>query len=156
MLRLRETVATDLEPLLHVAQSTAVFNQDEMECLRYDIDHFLSDNSDGDSMFSLWEDDQLAGLIHYGPLSISDRGMMLFWILIGPQLRSSGAAKVMVNHMETHLQEKGARIIFIETADSEDFLAARRFYLKCGYEQVCVIPDFYAKGVAKTMFSKSL
>ena len=50
----------------------------------------------------------------------------------------------------------GARVIVIETSDQPHLARARTFYRKFGYVERGRIPDFYADGDAKVIFSRSL
>lgn len=153
---LRPTVVSDIERIVQIAAATNVFTPEELVCLRYDIEFQLSPDGDDDWMLTLWNDDGIVGFLHFGPLTISEGGRMLFWIFVSPAIRSSGAASMLMRAMEEQLKKESARIIFIETSDTPDFIPARRFYMKHGYEQVCVIPEYYAPGVGKAVFSKLL
>lgn len=152
--QLDEPKASDIKQIISIAQSLNVFTADELECLHEDISDFLQPDSDPDSMFTVRVDGKVAAFIHYGPLTITDRGMMLFWILVAPEMRSTGLAKRLLDHMEHEAKTSNSRIMFIETSDNDTFEPAKRFYLKNGYKLACVIADYYEAGHGKAVFSK--
>lgn len=82
--------------------------------------------------------------------------MMLFWIFVAPEVRATGAAGFLMQVMEFYLRQADTRIVFIETSDTPDFLPACRFYRKNGYDQVCIVPEYYGAGIGKVIFSKLL
>ena len=149
-----ETNSSDVEPIVKIAKSLGVFTPDELNCLREDIDAFLSPDSDPDKLYTAKIDGKIAGFIHYGPLPITDRAMMLFWILVAPEFRSTGVAKFLMDMMEQDIRSEDCRILFIETSDNETFEPAKRFYQKNGYKLACVIPDYYEENHGKAVFSK--
>jgi ribosomal protein S18 acetylase RimI-like enzyme len=61
-----------------------------------------------------------------------------------------------LSNIERDAAALGARVIVIETSDQEALARARNFYLKRGYEERGRIPDFYAEGDSKVIFSRSL
>lgn len=152
--QLDKTKASDTNQIVAIAKSLNVFTAEELECLDEDISDFLEPDSDPDFMHTVRVDGKIAGFIHYGPLAITDRGMMLFWILVAPEMRSTGLAKRLVDHMEEEARKANCRILFIETSDNETFEPAKRFYVKNGYKLACVIADYYEAGHGKAVFSK--
>ena len=62
----------------------------------------------------------------------------------------------MVAAMEDAIRDAEGRILIIETSTSEDQERARRFYRKLGYSEVAEIPDAFADGEGKVIFTKRL
>jgi GNAT superfamily N-acetyltransferase len=155
-LKLAPTTLSDTDAIVRIAAATGVFTPDELICLRCDIEECLSPDGDDDWMFTLRRGDDPVGFVHFGPVPISDRGMMLFWIFVAPEARGLGAADLLVQVMESQLRQADTRIVFIETSDTPDFAPACRFYRKSGYDQVCIVPEYYGAGIGKVIFSKVL
>jgi GNAT superfamily N-acetyltransferase len=152
---LRETRPAEVDSIVDIARSLEVFTPEELECLREDIGDFLSPDSDPDKMYTVFVDKKIAGFIHYGPLPITDRSMMLFWIFVAPEVRSTGVASYLMDIMEKDAVDAHCRILFIETSDNKTFEPAKKFYLKNGYKLACVIADYYEKDHGKAVFSKT-
>ncbi len=67
-----------------------------------------------------------------------------------------GVGQALLSYVEQTAAASGARVIVIETSDLPSLARARNFYLKHGYEERGRIPDFYATGESKIIFSRSL
>jgi GNAT superfamily N-acetyltransferase len=73
-----------------------------------------------------------------------------------PSHHGTGVARTLLTHVAKAAARAGARILIIETSDQAPMARARHFYLKSGYEQRGEIPDFYAQGESKIIFSGAL
>lgn len=80
----------------------------------------------------------------------------MWWLGVSPSHHGGGVGQAILSNIERDTAAFGARVIVIETSDQEALARARNFYLKRGYEERGRIPDFYAEGDSKVIFSRSL
>ncbi|MEO0937843.1 MAG: GNAT family N-acetyltransferase [Pseudomonadota bacterium] len=67
-----------------------------------------------------------------------------------------GTGRALLTAVEEALRAKGARIVVIDTTQTDDQAAARRLYASAGYAQVGHIADFFADGEDRMTFAKRL
>ncbi|WP_425040737.1 N-acetyltransferase family protein [Primorskyibacter sp. S187A] len=67
-----------------------------------------------------------------------------------------GWAARLVAALEARLSEEGMRMMVVETSSLPEYAPARAFYSASGYAEVARIPEFWAPGDAKVVFTKSL
>lgn len=145
----------DVAPIRDFAFRTGVFSGEEIECLVFDLHQFLDGHEPGDEIL-VYGKDEPQGLIHFGPLCLSESGWGLHWILTDPLVQGRGIASGLVRAMESQLGTKGARIIQIETSGRKEYAKPRLLYERHGYSLVAVIPSFYSEGDDKCIFLKTL
>jgi ribosomal protein S18 acetylase RimI-like enzyme len=95
------------------------------------------------------------GFIHFGQLPITDRSWMVFWILADPHRPAKGVGTMMLQTAESIIQRLKGRTVLIETSTRDQYVPARTFYQRCGYELICTVPNYYAEGDSKCIFAKS-
>ncbi len=98
--------------------------------------------------------DELAGFVLYGPTPCTVDTWDLYWIAVHPGLQRRGAGRGLLDRMEQHLSQEGARLCLIETSARDDYAATREFYLACGYREVARVGDFYDVGDDRVTFAK--
>lgn len=96
------------------------------------------------------------GWSYYAPDPYADTVWNVWWIGVHPHHHGGGAGQRLLAHIEQTAIAAGARVIVIETSDQAPLARARRFYTKLGYAERGRIPDFYADGDAKVIFSRTL
>lgn len=77
-------------------------------------------------------------------------------ICTAPELHGQGAGSALLASIEDALRDARARLIMIDTTQTEDQARARRFYAARGYTHVATIPDFFAVGEDKVSFIKAV
>lgn len=80
----------------------------------------------------------------------------VWWIGVDPVAHGSGVGTELLAFLEYEMRAANARTIVIETSDGQGLARARRFYHSRGYLERGRIPDFYALGEAKIIFSKTI
>lgn len=98
--------------------------------------------------------DQLAGFALYGPTPCTVDTWDLYWIAVHPDLQRRGAGRGLMERVEQHLGEEGARLCVIETSARDDYTSTRQFYLSCGYREVARVCDFYDVGDDRVTYAK--
>ena len=70
-------------------------------------------------------------------------GYYLDYFAVRKSSRRRGLGSSLLGEAEKYVRQRGGRFILIDTGDTKEFLAARKFYLKNGYFQVGHIPEYY-------------
>ena len=76
-------------------------------------------------------------------------------MVAGPR-QGQGIGASMLQAVEERLRALNGRLLLVETISTLDFERTRNFYRKNGYTEVALVPNYYADGVGKTTFTKSL
>lgn len=82
----------------------------------------------------------------FGQIPMTESSFDLYWLVTAPEHRGQGLGARLLSAVETELRGRRARTMRIETSSLEGQGGARRFYLKAGYQEVGVLPDFYRPG----------
>lgn len=98
----------------------------------------------------------VCGLAHARPEALTDATWNLLALAVRPAAQGRGIAAALVSQGEAAMQERGARLVIVDTAGTADYAVARRLYARLGYAQVARIPDYWAEGVDKITFAKRL
>lgn len=96
------------------------------------------------------------GWSYFAPDQYAERVWNVWWIGVSPKHHGTGAGQALLSHIENAAAESKVRVIVIETSDQDTLSRARNFYLKFGYLERGRIPDFYAEGESKVLFSRSV
>jgi len=75
-------------------------------------------------------------------------------IAIDPLYRRSGIASKLMEAAEDHLKKKGVLVLRLEVRVSN--LIARKFYLKLGFKNGYIIPNYYTNGESALVMFKLL
>lgn len=96
------------------------------------------------------------GWSYYAPDPFAEKVWNVWWIGVSPNRHGEGAGQAILTHVEQAVVALSARVIVVETSDQVPLARARSFYLKQGYEERGRIPDLYAKGNSKVIYSRSI
>ena len=77
-------------------------------------------------------------------------------LAVRPDLQGQRLGAALVRAAEKHLQDKGQRILIVDTSGTDAFALTRNFYVQNGYEEEVRIRDFWADGDDKVIFRKAL
>ena len=95
-----------------------------------------------------------AGWAYYAPDPYAANVWNRWWIGVDPAAHGTGLGRVLLEHAEAAAAASGGRVLVIETSDHPPMARARAFYARAGYGERGRIPDFYAEGEAKVIFSR--
>jgi ribosomal protein S18 acetylase RimI-like enzyme len=148
------------EALLGLAVSTGLFMSEDAEALLGGVLDSLAAAAlpQGHTVVACREshDGPALGWSYYAPDAYSEKVWNVWWLGVSPRHHGGGVGQAILANIEQVAAEEGARVIVIETSDQAPLARARRFYRKHGYEERGRIPDFYAAGESKVIFSRSL
>jgi len=86
------------------------------------------------------------------PEAMTDRTWNLRAIATVPDQHGQGAGTALLRAVEAALPD--ARMLVIDTTQTDDQARARRFYAGRGYDHVATIPEFFGPGEDKVTFVK--
>ncbi len=98
----------------------------------------------------------VAGYICYGPTPLTEGTWDIYWIAVAPKEQGKGIGSALVALAESNIKKDQGRLALIETSGKSEYENSRNFYSFHGYEVVCQIADFYARGDDKLIFWKRL
>lgn len=92
----------------------------------------------------------------YGEIPLTDKRYDLYWIVVDPACQGKGLAQQLLQETEKHIRAAGGTRLYAETSGTEAYAPAQAFYLKHGFTEAALLPDFYRNGDDKIIFCKSL
>jgi D-alanine-D-alanine ligase len=96
------------------------------------------------------------GYACYGPIACTVGSFDLYWIAVESQQRRCGLGRLLIEAVEQRVAQAAGRRIYIETSGRAQYAPTHAFYERCGYSAEAVLPDFYAPGDAKIIYSRAV
>ena len=154
---IRATIPRDTATLVDLARGTGVFKPLEIQALQEVLEDYHAEaHAEGHRSVTYEQDGQVIGFAYYAPAAMTDRTWYLYWIAVSSELQAKGIGSALLRHAEAAIRAGQGRLLLIETSSLPHYEPTRRFYLKHGYEQACVLNDFYADGDHLVVFRKRL
>lgn len=94
--------------------------------------------------------------ICFGATPMTEATFDVYWIVVDPASQGKGLGRALMAETERLLSARGACTVRIETSSLEGEGGAVRFYLRAGFAQVGLIPDFYRPGDDLVTLAKRL
>jgi ribosomal protein S18 acetylase RimI-like enzyme len=137
---------------------TNMFNAEEVQCVADIWQQYLHLGSEasGYTFFVDKEGDRLLGFVCVGPRGLADRVYDLYWIVVDPDTQRQGVGRRLLECAEKSVQEKGGRILVIETSGTEKYTGTRDFYIASGYLHEATLRDLYADGDDLCIYTKRI
>jgi ribosomal protein S18 acetylase RimI-like enzyme len=147
----------DKPALMRILRDTPEFKDFEVDVAEEVIDSYLDDaKGSGYHILIAEADSVLAGYIVYGETPCTIGTWDIYWEAIARDKRGQGIGRALMVKAEADIEKSRGRLIFIETSSQPLYEPTRRYYLRCGYETISTIDDFYAPGDAKLIMQKRL
>lgn len=96
------------------------------------------------------------GFVQAVPEALTEGTWNLLALAVRPAAQGRGLGAALVEAALGALRARGARLVIVDTAGTEDYAAARRLYARLGLAEVARIPDFWAEGVDKVTYALRL
>lgn len=158
---LRRDDRASIQRILH---ETKVFLEAEVLCALELIDVYLNNSAQKDYWLACAVDvtDQPLGYVCYGPTPMTAGTYDLYWIAVDPAQHGRGAGSLLIKYVEQQVchpermacSTEPARLVVIETSSLPRYESARRLYRRHQYGEVARIPDFYADGDDRVLYTK--
>ena len=157
---IRKPNRIDADLLLDLADATGIFEENEVkELLGSTLEQLFTAQLAADHLVWLIEDleqQKIVGWSYFAESGTAPGVWDVLWIGAHPKAHGTGASKFLLNEIEAEVGRRKGRLIIIETSSDPRLARARAFYPKLGYEERGSIPDFYARGISKIIFSKTI
>ena len=158
---LRPIEPADTPALLAVCVESGLFGPDDTAPLQAMFDAFHADAGHGraDHRALLVEDTgrgRLLGVAYAAPVEMTDRAWNLLLIAVVREHHNRGLGSRLLHAIESSVRAADGRLLLIETSSTPEFVGARAFYAGRGYAHVATIPDCYADGDGKVVFTRRL
>lgn len=143
--------------LLEIAVDSGLFPPTDISALSEMIDAYFAGALDPSHVWLVHEvDDVVCAAAYYAPEMMTDRVWNLLFIAVRERFKGQGLGSALLGHIERALQERGQRMLLIETSSLGTFAKTRAFYLKHSYEEEARLRDYYEPGDDKVVFRKVL
>ncbi len=158
MVRVRRAVrAGDRAKIKALLVATGFFNDEEIEVALELVDARLEEGEGGHYRFLIAEDGaRMLGYACWGPILGTRASVDLYWIAVHPGAQGRGVGRELMDATETWVAAEGLSRVYVETSTRAQYVPTRAFYLRCGYDLVAELEDFYAPGDGKAIFVKVL
>jgi len=147
-----------------ILRETKVFLEAEVQCALELIDVYLNNADQKDYQLACAVDaaDQAVGYVCYGPTPMTFGTYDLYWIAADPAWHGRGIGSLLIEYVERQVcqptlpatKAEPARLLIIETSSLPRYESARRLYQRHHYREVARIPDFYADGDDRVLYTK--
>ena len=154
---IRRTVAADRDAVLELVAATGAFRSDETDVAREVLDEAIAYGAGGHyQSFAAEAEGRVAGWVCFGPTPCTIGTWDVYWLAVSPLLHGRGIGTRLMDHAHAMIAGRGGRLAIVETSGRPDYERARRFYLACSYREASRLPDFYAPGDDKIVYSRMI
>ena len=154
---IRPFAPEDTDAIIGIAVDTNMFAEEDTGILRDMLsNHPTVDHGDNSKIIILEEDGEVIGVAYYEPAPATDRAWYLTMIAVHPEKQADGRGTLLMQNVEDALIAAGQRMLLVNTSGTPDYDRTRSFYLRCGYEQVAHIRDYWSAGDDLIVFCKIL
>lgn len=158
-MRLIEYARKDDGPaILAVTQRVGIFTPQEQACVKELWTAYQADGEASGYCFLLAAGvgRQVEGFACFGPHPLTDGTYDLYWIAVDPDHQGKGVGRSLLARVEVDVQQRGGRLVLIETSDNPSYAAARHLYEAAGYQCEAHIDDFYGRGDRLLVYARHL
>jgi ribosomal protein S18 acetylase RimI-like enzyme len=154
---IRPTIPADQYPLVDLARETTVFKPIEIIALEEVlIDYHATNHAHGHRSITYEDDGQIVGFAYFAPAAMTERSWYLYWIAVSKKTQAKGFGGTLLKFVEDDIRRHEGRQLLIETSSLPHYELTRKFYLKHNYEQVAIVPDYYAEADHMVVYRKKL
>lgn len=153
---IRRTVKQkDIETVKSIISNTKVFTQEEVDVAAELVESTLTKKDDYKFIF-FEKNKKTLGYACYGKIPLTQSSFDLYWIAVLPEYQKNKTASKLLKEVIADIKKIGGTIIYAETSATEEYDAARKFYLNNNFKEEARLKDFYWPGNDKIIYSKQL
>jgi len=161
---IRPLATNDLTALKELLRAIGVFEEHEIRVAEELLDAALA----GDPDYTVYVAEPKAadagesaagvvmGYVCYGLNPVTDALFDVYWIAVDPSMQRHGAGRALLSHAEACVRRAGGRGLVIDTSSRMEYQPAHRLYVRCGFQRVAEVPDYYQPGDSLVMYMKIL
>lgn len=150
-----EVLPSDVAVIRDMTEASGFFRPSEVEVAAELVAERLAKGLASGYRFVFAQEGGLTqGYACYGPIAGTLHSWDLYWIVVQNQLRGQGLGRGLMSLVERRVWGEGGERIYVETSSQPRYRPTRCFYQGLGYAPQAVLPDFYAPGDDKVIYSK--
>lgn len=151
---IRETTAADVASIMAMVEGSGQFDAAGLAHVRTTLEQYLVDG--GDEIWLTADDGEPVGVAYCAPepVTLGTWNLLMLWTRDDRHGRGHGSQ--LVQHLETILTARKARLLIVETSGLPDFAAARAFYGACGFAHEATVKNFFDDGDHKLILTKTV
>lgn len=155
---IRPVQPEDRNPIYQILTTGSTFSAGEIRVAIELVDDILKNPAHPDyHVYSALQPiGELTGFICYGPIPLTDYCYDLYWIAVDGRFGQNGIGSLLMDHMEARVLREKGKHIYVDTSSTPVYAAARSFYEKHGYQQICLFENYFHFGDHKIVFKKEL
>ena len=152
-LSIRKVLKEDLNHLKKVLDSIELFPSEILEDM---ISDYFNNPDTQDIWFTAIENNIPISIGYCAPEKLTEGTFNLYAIGVKKDIQGNGIGGKMMAYLEKYLQEKGNRILIVETSGTDDFQLTRKFYENLNYTKEAILRDFWSDGDDKVIYWKKI
>jgi ribosomal protein S18 acetylase RimI-like enzyme len=155
-----EPTPEDLGAVRRITESSGFFQAAEIEVAVELLQARLSQGASSGYHF-LFADSgspfgRTIGYSCFGPIPCTQGSFDLYWIAVHDRCRGIGLGTLLLAESEGVIRGMAGRRVYVETSSRSQYEPTRSFYIRNGYRREAFIPEFYAPGDGKIIYTKEL
>jgi len=153
---IRLTNPDEIPELIALAKETGLFELEQLDDLTKILKQHFDNRRESSDLWFTYRGKEPVAVAYVAPERMTQGAWNLYLIAVHPNHQRKGYGKSLLQHIEQVLANRDERILLVETSGTDEFTYVRQFYRNNGYEEEARIREFYAPGVDKVIFRKSL
>jgi ribosomal protein S18 acetylase RimI-like enzyme len=156
---IRSAERDDIGPIKQLAVDNQMFGPDEVAFFDETIGGYLDGNLPHDLWIVAERDRRPIGAAYVAPEPFGHLVWNLYFLATEPTSHQTGIGTQLIATIQHHLEDLGsdrARVLIVETSDTDQYAGARRFYQQRGFDRESTIRDYYGPGDDKVTYWRAL
>lgn len=153
---IRTITEADIPAITRVATECGLFTEEQLALVHEMLSSALKDMRSGAPFWLVHAKTTVDAIAYVEPERMTEGTWNIQLIAVAPESQRSGIGRRLLAGVEQRLRDCGARVVLVETSGTSDFDHVRAFYASSGFSEEARIREFYAAGVDKVTYRKSL
>lgn len=150
-----DVTPADVATVRRIVEATGFFYPAECDVAVELVEERLAKGEASGYFFVFAElEGQTVGYSCYGPIACTVGSYDFYWLAVEPDRQGGGIGRKLADETDRLVAEAGGRHIYVETSNRPQYLPTRRFYERCGYEVISILPEFYGEGDDKVILRR--